>query len=147
VILLGLLKHLSYTPESRFAILQHALLHDTGEYYVGDVPFTIKRERPSIAEALERMEGAAIRDHLLELEQVPDSSRWLIKLADMLEGLSWTAAREIPHGPVHRRWHSALQDHIAQCPPVFGGDFVHFCMELMNQITHRKNGISPIDKP
>lgn len=91
-------------------LLLECLMHDTGEYITGDVPFTLKRDNPAIREFLHNQELSARRTELL----IPELSLTLeevavLKVCDTLDGLIWCALHEDRHGPVHDRWFHAYE--------------------------------------
>lgn len=89
-------------------LLVEALMHDTAELFTGDIPFTVKRDRPDIKDTFDLMEDDAREAELLIPPQhLNDRDRALLKLADTLEGFIWCRKTEL-HGPVLGRWTEAF---------------------------------------
>ena len=86
------------------------LVHDMHELITGDVPFTAKREIEGLSKLLDMAEHHAEDHHLFNLPRLTKGERHVLKLADMLEGLRWTAFNERPPYLVHKRWASAIAD-------------------------------------
>lgn len=89
-------------------LLMEALLHDTGEYETGDIPYTLKRDHPDLKKQL----------HLIELEArhritisgaiaLTADEEAILKVADTLDGFIWCALHEDKYGKVEDRWHQA----------------------------------------
>lgn len=75
-----------------------ALLHDSGELIVGDIPYPTKRASPEIKDLIKDMEIKARKDHMLgTLEILSETDAALLKLADTLEGLIYCACHEKPY--------------------------------------------------
>lgn len=95
--------------DPRPGFLMHCLSHDCQELFTGDVPFTAKREVPKLAEALAEAEDHYAKEFLFMLPRITKAEKLVMKLADMIEGLRWTAlyARDTV---VHNRWFWALEE-------------------------------------
>ena len=89
-------------------LLVEALMHDTAELFTGDIPFTVKRDRPDIKDTFDLMEDDAREAELLIPPQhLSDRDHALLKLADTLEGFVWCRKTEL-RGPVLGRWTEAF---------------------------------------
>lgn len=97
-------------------LMKAILLHDQGEYVVGDIPSPVKKSAMSIDQAflLEKMEAAAI--NFIHQQGMPELTEWehkLLKLMDNLDGYI-KAAEEIKLGntelsPVYEVYRQYLQ--------------------------------------
>lgn len=88
--------------------IMHALTHDMHELFTGDVPFTAKREVEDLALLLETAEVTYGDKHLFNMPRITEAEKLVLKFADMLEGLRWTAFNERAPHIVHGRWHEAI---------------------------------------
>lgn len=97
--------------EASKPLLLEALMHDAAEYFTGDVPFTVKRDRRDIKEIFDGLEDEA-RNKWLLLPPIAldERDKALLKLADTLEGFIWCQKTET-RGPVGDRWQEAF--HVA----------------------------------
>lgn len=91
-------------------MIMFALCHDMEELYTGDVPFTTKREVAGLNELLEKAEEACRKEHLFDLPRITKAEKAVLKFADMLEGLRWTATYERGELVVCNRWRAAIFD-------------------------------------
>lgn len=83
-------------PDCSKGLLKEALLHDTEEYWTGDIPYHFKRDCPEAKELSERM-GWMYRSEFTittPYEFQHESERQALKLCDTLEGLLWCANNE-----------------------------------------------------
>lgn len=103
-----LMIYLSQGQCSRAALME-AILHDTAELFTGDVPFTVKRDNPTIKEVFDHMEREHRESNLLPESDLPETSKQLLKLCDTLEGLIWCACYEQHNGVVGPRWQEAYK--------------------------------------
>lgn len=81
------------------ATIIDALFHDVAELYTGDVPFTVKREFPPVKDLYDQMEEKFMVNFIKSPasdRQPHDTHKFLLKLADWLEGLRWCSYYE--HG-------------------------------------------------
>ena len=99
---------LNYWPMSSVFAITHALTHDLGEAYAGDVPSDIKRQHPELAKELEKVEALGakmmgIADPnctAIEVAQVNfcdklDAYLWMLHLRPQLaDDPDWQASRE-----------------------------------------------------
>ncbi len=88
-------------------LLMQALLHDAAELYTGDVPFTIKRDVPSLKTALSLLEDVAHASIVMDSVTLTPHDQAVLKLCDTVEGLVWCRKTEMT-GPVRDRWRQAL---------------------------------------
>lgn len=76
-------------PNLSGGAIRVAVLHDWGEYRVGDFPAPFKWDNPDIAEILAAKEADAIEAMGLSLPQLSDDEAALIKMCDMLDSWLW----------------------------------------------------------
>lgn len=89
-------------------LLAEALLHDTGELTTGDIPYTLKRDNPSLKALVKDLEFAARRDFTLCAPlRLTEQEHAVLKMADTLEGLLWCCENEKPPQVVRSRWITA----------------------------------------
>ena len=70
------------------ALLTEAALHDAGELFTGDIPYTFKRDNPAIRATLQAAEHAARAENVLAaVDSLTARETALLKVADTLEGL------------------------------------------------------------
>ena len=64
--------------------------HDTGELFVGDIPFTVKRDNPELGRQINSMEATARHEHTMfgPLDLSPHDAA-ILKICDTLEGFIW----------------------------------------------------------
>lgn len=70
------------------ALLTAALMHDTPEYAVGDVPSPTKKA-PVIKQAFDQLEDEVLERLLWKLPSITDTEARYLKLADLLEGAAF----------------------------------------------------------
>lgn len=70
------------------ALLTAALMHDTPEYVVGDVPSPTKKA-PVIKQAFDQLEDEVLERLLWKLPVISDVEARYLKLADLLEGAAF----------------------------------------------------------
>lgn len=88
-------------------LLQAALLHDAPEIITGDVPYTTKRNSPTIKHELEQLEEQVYNYDVLPFPKLTQAEVATLKLADTLDGLIWCRKTET-RGPVLGRWNEAM---------------------------------------
>lgn len=88
-------------------LLQAALLHDAPEIITGDVPYTTKRNSPTIKHELEELEERVYDYDVLPFPKLTQAEVATLKLADTLDGLIWCHKTE-NRGPVLDRWAEAM---------------------------------------
>lgn len=73
-------------PNPSAALLTAAILHDTGERFVGDMPAPVGRDNPALAASHKALEGDLRRAHVYrgDYQLTDDETLWL-KLCDRLE--------------------------------------------------------------
>ena len=98
-------------PDDRW-LMSEAILHDAPEYFTGDIPFTVKRERTDVRAAVEQMELRACMDHLFVNSRLTPRQHVLLKLADMLEGLRWCLSGHERGSMIASRWNTAVWEHL-----------------------------------
>lgn len=74
-----------------------ALMHDTAEQWVGDVPATAKWESPALKEALDALEEKKLSDNWIHIPEITDDEYLVLKWADMLD-LCYTCLIELDMG-------------------------------------------------
>jgi 5'-deoxynucleotidase YfbR-like HD superfamily hydrolase len=95
---------LAICPDASRELVLEAALHDTGELYTGDVPFTVKRDCPDIKARFDELEDVARTNWLMADPQTLNAhDAAVLKLADTLEGFIWCRKTELV-GPVRDRW-------------------------------------------
>jgi len=80
---------LNYWPLSSVFAITHALTHDLGEAYAGDVPGNIKRQHPELAEALEEVEALGAK--MMGIADPNCTAREMaqVNLCDKLDAYLW----------------------------------------------------------
>jgi 5'-deoxynucleotidase YfbR-like HD superfamily hydrolase len=78
-------------------LLLHALFHDFGEKYTGDVPFPFKRDHPEIKEKFDAAEDQYLSQANIQLPQITEDEKKIMKAADMFQ-LCFKAKRELAMG-------------------------------------------------
>ena len=80
---------LNYWPLSSVFAITHALTHDLGEAYAGDVPGNIKRQHPELAEALEEVEALGAK--MMGVADPNCTAREMaqVNLCDKLDAYLW----------------------------------------------------------
>ena len=80
---------LNYWPMSSVFAITHALTHDLGEAYAGDVPGNIKRQHPELAEALEEVEALGAK--MMGIADPNCTAREMaqVNLCDKLDAYLW----------------------------------------------------------
>lgn len=63
------------------------LYHDCGELSAGDIPLYAKRDFPPLKEAMDKAEEAGLQRLSIDLPDLDLSSRWRVKMCDLLEGI------------------------------------------------------------
>jgi 5'-deoxynucleotidase YfbR-like HD superfamily hydrolase len=92
------------------SLLIECLMHDTGEYVTGDIPFTLKRDNPELRTYLHKVENdARHREMILGPMYLSDAEAAILKVCDTLDGIIWCVLHEERHGPVHDRWFRAYE--------------------------------------
>lgn len=101
-------------------LIMECLLHDSAELFTGDIPFTVKRDNPSIKSAFRELESFH-REHdilpggltgyhaLCTTQSEMEHLHALLKVCDTLEGFIWCANNENRIGKVGSRWKEAYQ--------------------------------------
>lgn len=90
-------------------LLRECLMHDTAEYFTGDVPFTVKRDNVAVKTQMDLMEDVARRESLLLGPIVlSDHDKAVLKLADTLDGLLWCCKTEQYPYTILSRWEVSL---------------------------------------
>lgn len=101
-------------------VLAHALVHDLGEIVTGDIPSPAKKAMPiGVRVAIKAMENKAIEEMGFNLPELTDSEARLIKVADMLDGLSF-CFEEVMRGnrninPVGFNFEEYLKTYLSIC--------------------------------
>lgn len=77
-------------PEASPMLFRAALLHDAGEWFVGDIPAPTKRSSPPMKAALDALESDLLTKAtgLIQPVLTETDARWLA-FADALEGALW----------------------------------------------------------
>lgn len=80
---------LNYWPMSSVFAITHALTHDLGEAYAGDVPGNIKRQHPELAGALEEVEALGAK--MMGVADPNCTAREMaqVNLCDKLDAYLW----------------------------------------------------------
>lgn len=104
----AVLVHYITRGQASAALLMEALLHDSGELFTGDVPFTVKRDSPSLKFAFDLLERNAREAKTTSSPAQLDTRELaILKVCDTLEGFIWCVLHE--HlGPVCVRWVDAF---------------------------------------
>ena len=99
-----ILLHLTGNNLSETLLLE-ALFHDVDEYFTGDVPFTMKRDHPTLKSILKDVaKEHRDNDFVLPSQDLTTREEALLKVADTLDGMLWTRDHEEHAGPIHGRW-------------------------------------------
>jgi len=123
-----------------------ALFHDVAELYTGDVPFTVKREFPNVKDLYTEMEDKFMVnfiDNPCDSFPKEGCQKFLLKLADWLEGLRWCSYHE--HGlgkPVLHNYADGLVSKWNQYIelttfPVVGEEFVEDLRSVVSSFFER----------
>jgi len=113
-----ILTQIAGPADNLFTLLLHALLHDTGELCTGDIPGHTKRDNPELKLLADKIadkfseENLIQTDHMLSLQE-----RWLLKLADMFEGLRYCKLYESQDGIATKRYAAYISYHIYEHLP------------------------------
>lgn len=67
-------------------LLMQALVHDVAEQETGDIPAPFKRAM-GMRGTMNEMEEEILAEHELPLDLLPPAHRWVLKLADALDGM------------------------------------------------------------
>ena len=110
-------------------LLQAALLHDAPEIVTGDVPYTTKRNSPTIKHELEELEEQVYNYDVLPFPKLTQAEVATLKLADTLDGLIWCRKTET-RGPVLSRWTEALEIALRKFADVVEPDVLMRAQEL-----------------
>lgn len=80
---------LNYWPMSSVFAITHALTHDLGEAYAGDVPGDIKRQHPELAKELEKVEALGAK--MMGIEDPNCTAREMaqVNFCDKLDAYLW----------------------------------------------------------
>jgi 5'-deoxynucleotidase YfbR-like HD superfamily hydrolase len=73
------------------------LMHDIAEQWTGDVPATAKWFMPKLKENLDALEEAMLKENMLQIPEITDDEKVILKWADMLE-LCYTCLGELEMG-------------------------------------------------
>ena len=110
-------------------LLQAALLHDAPEIITGDVPYTTKRNSPTIKHELEQLEERVYNYDVLPFPKLTEAEVATLKLADTLDGLIWCRKTET-RGPVLDRWAEALDVALRKSASIVEPDVLMRAQEL-----------------
>lgn len=91
------------------SLLAAAILHDAGELFTGDIPFTVKKANAEVKRIFDELEDET-QTSLLVTNRLPpltEDEKCILKLSDTLDGLAWCRKHE-REGPVYDRWVGAL---------------------------------------
>lgn len=80
---------LNYWPLSSVFAITHALTHDLGEAYAGDVPGNIKRQHPELAGALEEVEALGAKMMGVAYPNCTAREMAQVNLCDKLDAYLW----------------------------------------------------------
>lgn len=81
--------------EASRELLIEIALHDTGELFVGDVPFTVKRDNPALGRQINQMEEQArVESTMTGPLPLCEYDHAVLKICDTLEGFIWCAKYE-----------------------------------------------------
>jgi 5'-deoxynucleotidase YfbR-like HD superfamily hydrolase len=76
-------------------LLIEIAMHDTGELFVGDVPYTVKRDNPALGRLINDMEAhARVHETMLGPIDLSPHDAAILKICDTLEGFIWCAKYE-----------------------------------------------------
>lgn len=88
-------------------MLLAALSHDQEELFTGDIPFHAKRDAPAMRTLCSELEELYNPCFLIRGLQLTERECFMLKLADQLEGLFWTAFHERGSN-IHYAWQASL---------------------------------------
>ena len=80
---------LNYWPMSSVFAITHALTHDLGEAYAGDVPATIKSDHPELAKELEKVEALGAKMMGIENPNCTAIEVAQVNFCDKLDAYLW----------------------------------------------------------
>lgn len=91
-------------------LLIECAMHDSAEYFTGDVPFNVKRDNADVKKRFDAMEDTARNNELLLAPiDLDEHDKAVLKLADTLDGLIWCAKTEVL-GPIRDRWKASMRN-------------------------------------
>lgn len=80
---------LQLRPDASAALLRAALLHDLGEFAVGDMAAPVKMRHPELYAAAEALEREAIEDLGFRIPDLDPAEAALLKLCDGIDAYLW----------------------------------------------------------
>lgn len=112
--------------EVKLECLEYAMVHDIGEVYTGDVPYTAKAQFPELKVALDKVEsvmlGSAIPEYTEMLDSLSTTAKFVCKLADAI-----SVTREIT-------------SEICLNNPAFGTKELQNCVDIFNNAMNKFKG-------
>lgn len=122
-------------PTASREMLIEALLHDSAEYFTGDVPFTTKQANPAVKNLLEDLEKKHREEDLVGTPTaLTDTECALLKVCDTLDGLIWCHKWDRPGGPVLERWLGAWKRCQQKFEPLFTVEEWRNANDIIQQI-------------
>lgn len=116
-------------------LLRECLMHDTAEYFTGDVPFTVKRDNVAVKTQLDLMEETARREFLLLGPIVlSDHDKAVLKLADTLDGFLWCFKTEAAPYTIRKRWEASFQIGVVKFSTVLTVDEIVRAQYIINSV-------------
>lgn len=85
-----------------------AIVHDAAEWITGDIPFTVKRDWPDISPRLTEIEAYVHENEVLPLPNTQHVAHMTMKLADMLEGMTYCIDHEKYPFRAYHAWDEAI---------------------------------------
>lgn len=117
--------------EASAALLRQALLHDAAELVTGDIPFTVKRDRPEVKALFNELEELAHERWVFPASELSTREAAILKLCDTIEGLIWCRKTELT-GPVRHRWVEALNKALGKFEGLLTDDEFSRAVHLVN---------------
>lgn len=70
-------------------VIEYLVHHDTAEIAVGDIPFPVKRDNPSLKLMMDRLEEQALKDMDIQQPEILPEEYRIIKYLELLEMAEW----------------------------------------------------------
>jgi hypothetical protein len=115
------------------ALLAGAVMHDSAEMITGDVPFGVKRGSKEVKKLFDDLENIAYENELMPMPELNLQELAILKIADTLEGLSWTAKHEHPKANIVLiRWKQAFAVAVDKFSVLVGPDVIERATLFVN---------------
>jgi len=83
-------------PDVPDYVMKYVVLHDVGEHHVGDIPFPVKLDNPSLKDVMNKLESEAASRMLVEWSMQPvhalqEADARVVKICELIEMAEWGA--------------------------------------------------------